>query len=659
MEIKPGMKILGRFEILKEYRGGSFRVFFAIDRQEDKARVLKFLPIEIKDNDKARKDLVREAGLLGKVKSEYTVDVYNCYILDDGEVFMTMEWAKGGDLHAYLKKNGPLSWTKTKELLLQILEGLDEIHNRNIIHRDIKPGNILFSQDGRPMLADFGLSKILSDRGEVSQRTSVGGTPEYMAPEAIKGEKLSFATDIYSIGCLAWQMLTGHPPFESKDGNPVPVMYSHINDKPNFSEIPPEAFEFLNTCLEKNPQDRISNIAKLIELLNETPNSEKKPDIKNKGNRTRTTSRKTHELRFDIENFKKTKEHQRMKKRAKQTFIALIIAIIAVLIIVGLYPILTGSGRITVSLDGSTSWDNIQSALLEADDKDTVYVAPGRYNEEITFPKDKIVYLKALEKGNASIYSSSFSPVTFSEGSEGGIYDMIVQLSGKGDLAAIEIDNTSPTIQGVELLGLDKTGTGIRIKGNKSSPSISLTNIEHFQTGLSAEQGADCVVDNTNIFMCTNGLWAKGSNTRITALKSNIHHNINGFLTTDGAKLDLDNNISLENHIGYMDVPPLTVEKTILGQIRYFEDAGYIVGTLNFIGPSKAEKNRINRLLLEDMNPRICSNCSLSYHSVENLPICPRCHYDERVDAVICPDCLTPNPPEARFCKKCRYEFSY
>ena len=102
--LRPGMKILGRFEILKEYRGGSFRVFFAIDRELNKACVLKFLPLDIAGNEKARKDLIREAGLLAKVKSEYAVKVYNCYILDDGEVFMTgpVEGTFEGTFHADL-----------------------------------------------------------------------------------------------------------------------------------------------------------------------------------------------------------------------------------------------------------------------------------------------------------------------------------------------------------------------------------------------------------------------------------------------------------------------------------------------------------------------------------------------------------------------------
>ncbi|MFP4458345.1 MAG: protein kinase domain-containing protein [Candidatus Zixiibacteriota bacterium] len=265
--IKPGIVILGRFEVLKQYHGGTFRVFFAVDRQKDRAIVLKFLPSDQNDAQ-AQKKLIKEAGILSKVKGKNVLEVYNCYLIDTGEVFISMEWAPGGDLMSYLRKHGPLEWEKARELLYQILNGLQQIHSHNIIHRDIKPGNILFADENTPLVADFGISKALTNTIEkLTQKTSIIGTPDYMAPEAIKGDKLGFATDIYSIGVLAWEMLTLKPPFTDENNNIVTLMYKQLNEKPNFDELPDEARDWVRVCMEKDINKRIASVKELRELL--------------------------------------------------------------------------------------------------------------------------------------------------------------------------------------------------------------------------------------------------------------------------------------------------------------------------------------------------------------------------------------------------------
>jgi len=148
----------------------------------------------------------------------------------ESSIGIVMEFIDGEDLGSILRKNKRLDFTKTKEILLQVLIGLDFAHSQGIIHRDIKPSNIIIRKDGVVKIADFGIAKSVEDFETMTTTSNAVGTSYYMSPEQFRGEKISHLSDIYSLGCATYEMATGFPPFYYQTSSQV--MYAHLNDIP-------------------------------------------------------------------------------------------------------------------------------------------------------------------------------------------------------------------------------------------------------------------------------------------------------------------------------------------------------------------------------------------------------------------------------------------
>ncbi|MBN1423972.1 protein kinase [Candidatus Fermentibacteria bacterium] len=264
---RPGLIIVDRFELRQELgAGGMGIVFGAMDRVLDEDVALKFLPPAMARDQDAIEQFTKEVKRARKVPGEYVLRVHDIWNDGEGGWFVSMEWAKGGDLTAYRRRYGTLSWDQAKTLLLPILQGLQAVHKAGIVHRDIKPANILFREDGTPVVADFGISKsIQASMSRISQDATISGTPAYMAPEAIRGgSEIGFHTDLYAIGCMAYELVTGHTPFV---GDPMSVMYNQTQSDPSFSGMPPEAIRWIGACMMKDPARRVRNAEELIRGL--------------------------------------------------------------------------------------------------------------------------------------------------------------------------------------------------------------------------------------------------------------------------------------------------------------------------------------------------------------------------------------------------------
>lgn len=266
---QAGSVVIGRFELRQKLgAGGMGIVFGAMDRKLDEEVALKFLPPAMAGDRDSLDLFAREVKRARKVPGKYILRVYD--IWDDGEggVFVTMEWAKGGDLNGYRKQHGLvglLTWDQVRGLLHPILLGLQTVHEAGIVHRDVKPANILFREDGTPVVADFGISKsIKASMSRISQDATISGTPAYMAPEAIRGEGVSPATDLYAMGCMAYELLTGHTPFV---GDPMSIMYNQTHADPSFRGIERNALRWVGACLAKDPARRVQTAEALIRGL--------------------------------------------------------------------------------------------------------------------------------------------------------------------------------------------------------------------------------------------------------------------------------------------------------------------------------------------------------------------------------------------------------
>lgn len=260
-------------------KGGFGSVFKALDQQTQQTVALKFVP---QSKLPARYSLAEETLRLKSLTHPNLVKYYDVILkafenIAGEKDFMqigVMEYVNGGDLGAYMKMPFARQALKIKSLLIGILEGLAYLHSHKIIHRDIKPQNILLAIEGQqitPKIADFSLSKQLSN--ELTSVSAAVGTYEYMSPEQLgRGDsKVGITTDIWAFGVLMYQLLTQNLPFGSRrKGDTDGEIVANIIDTqfvPDFSEIDPEYQTIIKKCLEKNPGQRFQNADEILVLL--------------------------------------------------------------------------------------------------------------------------------------------------------------------------------------------------------------------------------------------------------------------------------------------------------------------------------------------------------------------------------------------------------
>jgi serine/threonine-protein kinase len=230
-ELAEGTVIDGRYRIESELgRGGMGLVHLARDTFLDRPLALKMIAPLWAANSTASSSFLREAKALAFVRSQYVVQVY-AFGVHEGSYFLAMEYARGRTLRQILAEHRAHGDTvpthRALTILTRIAEGVDAVHAAGIVHRDIKPANIVIEEDtGRPVLVDFGLAV---PRDDPSAALSMG-TPHYMAPEqagaGVPGSVVGVGTDVYALGCTAFEMLTGRLPFESDDQAQLIRMHS-------------------------------------------------------------------------------------------------------------------------------------------------------------------------------------------------------------------------------------------------------------------------------------------------------------------------------------------------------------------------------------------------------------------------------------------------
>ena len=266
-KLKPGTILADRYAIEgKVGRGGMAAVYRAVDQELEEHVAIKVFTRD--DSEEVSLQRFRqEVSLTRRLSHPNVVQLF-----DIGEShglrFLTMELLDGRDLAAFLRK--PVDFTKGLHWLIQACRGLYAAHKAGVVHRDIKPANIFVCRDGRVKLVDFGIAKRSNVPG-VTQKGLAWGTPRYMAPEQIRGfSNVSPASDIYSIGVIAYQMFSGKVPFDHKEQ--VPLLMMHINDKPKppgdiNPKIPPELGQAILKCLEKKPDNRFASAKDLANAL--------------------------------------------------------------------------------------------------------------------------------------------------------------------------------------------------------------------------------------------------------------------------------------------------------------------------------------------------------------------------------------------------------
>ena len=269
------MTNLGKYHLLEQFgRGGYGTVYRALDTVLEIERAVKILHPQLAADPVFIERFRREAKTAARLKHPNIVMVHDLDE-DGGRYYLAMEFLPGSSLKDMLKDQGRLPFERALEILGQVAAALDYAHKQGLVHRDVKPSNILFDEDGTAKLSDFGFSKALSDASSASLSASGGmiGTPAYMAPEVWKrGESVSPSTDVYSLACVFYEMVTGEVLFEGE--SPPEVMTKHVLEGPQYPDEWPEgAPEKIQAVLEKalaqEPGDRYPNAGACVKALAE------------------------------------------------------------------------------------------------------------------------------------------------------------------------------------------------------------------------------------------------------------------------------------------------------------------------------------------------------------------------------------------------------
>jgi serine/threonine-protein kinase len=265
-ELAPGTRV-GEYEILEKIgEGGMGMVYGARHPLIGKRAAIKVIHRHLSANSDSSDRFIREAQAVNQIGHPNIVDVFSFGELADGRRFFVMEWLKGEPLATRLERAMPLD--ETIEVLVAIAKALEAAHDAGVLHRDLKPDNVFLQErkGEKPVvkLLDFGLAKLSGGPDEQLDTTRTGavmGTPLYISPEQAKGEKVDYATDVYSLGAMAYQMFAGEVPFRADSA--VETMAMHISQPPirlreKAPSVPVELDQLVHDMLAKDPRTRPS-----------------------------------------------------------------------------------------------------------------------------------------------------------------------------------------------------------------------------------------------------------------------------------------------------------------------------------------------------------------------------------------------------------------
>jgi eukaryotic-like serine/threonine-protein kinase len=259
----------GRYRVERMLgQGGMAAVYLAHDAELERPVAIKVLAEHLASDEAFRQRFLREARMAAKLSHPNIVHVYD-QGEEDGRPFIVMEYVEGMTLGDELRENGPLAPARVVDLGLQICGGLEHAHASGLVHRDVKPGNLLLRADGTVKIADFGIARA-AQATKLTQIGSVLGTAAYLAPEQAAGEQVTAAADIYSLGCVLFELLTGRTPYVFET---LPELVFKQREEPitPIRELRPEVPVALEAavmhCLARNPEYRPASAAELAQEL--------------------------------------------------------------------------------------------------------------------------------------------------------------------------------------------------------------------------------------------------------------------------------------------------------------------------------------------------------------------------------------------------------
>jgi eukaryotic-like serine/threonine-protein kinase len=261
----PGTLLGGRYEVLRSIGwGGMAEVYVASDRQLGREVAVKVILQRHAEDDRFVARFRREARAAAALSHPNVVSVYDVGT-HQGSPFIVMEHVPGRTLAELVESGGPLPPDRVADIGEAVARALGAAHAAGIVHRDVKPGNVMVTADGRVKVLDFGIARALRWT-PLTETTAVHGTAEYMAPEYVRGEGADPRSDLYSLGAVLYELLTGHPPFTGD--SPLQVAYRHLEEIPGPPDVVrPDVPEALSAvvmrCLAKHPGERYGRAEEL------------------------------------------------------------------------------------------------------------------------------------------------------------------------------------------------------------------------------------------------------------------------------------------------------------------------------------------------------------------------------------------------------------
>jgi TolB-like protein/tRNA A-37 threonylcarbamoyl transferase component Bud32 len=266
--LAKGMTLAGKYGIIEPIgKGGMGVVYKAEDIRLKRTVALKFLPEDFLDNPEAAERFIREARATAALSHPHICTIHEINE-EEPESFIVMEFIDGQSLKEKIAGK-PMDQSQALDMAIQAAEGLNEAHKKKIIHRDIKPANIMVTAAGQVKIMDFGLAKVLGESLLTKEAVTMG-TAAYMSPEQVRGEILDHRTDIWSLGVVLYEMLTGELPF--KGDYEQSLMYAIVNKDPEpaskiQADIPKALENVIHTALAKNPAERYKSMAEFLDDL--------------------------------------------------------------------------------------------------------------------------------------------------------------------------------------------------------------------------------------------------------------------------------------------------------------------------------------------------------------------------------------------------------
>lgn len=271
-----GTTLDGRFKIEELIgSGGMSNVYRATQLRVNRDVAIKTLKLHIDDQPAHRERFQHEVDLLCALSHPNIVTLYDWLLGPDGQPCVVMDYLRGSSLEQIIESEGPLSISRLARIFVQVLEALEHAHRKGVVHRDIKPGNIVMIDRETDFIkvVDFGLAKFNQGTEKLTNSSELWGSPPYMSPEQCMGKEGDKRSDIYSVGVVMYEMLTGKDPFHFAS-SVYELIQCHVNKPPpplreanKLLTVPPEIEALLFKAMAKNPDDRYQTVTELKEVL--------------------------------------------------------------------------------------------------------------------------------------------------------------------------------------------------------------------------------------------------------------------------------------------------------------------------------------------------------------------------------------------------------